>query len=996
MTKMSQRSGGTSAESRNRWPIVVVLLAAIGAGAWWLGRDEPAPVVDLDIIEGESRANGSMNLGPRDRPERVVDPRRGERASVSGIVKDQQGKPIAGAQVCAQAQSPRLASVDARKASCTTSERDGHYRIGELFGVRHRVTASAPTFIPAVHFTGQGIARRETVDLRPAMEAQNIDIVLEGGGVEIKGVVKDLAGGPIEGAQVVAGQVGVSFSGADGSFAAWVRPGGGYVNVTAEGYAAGSDNGATPGHFFEVFLTPEAVLVGKVVRVADGSPIEGARVTAEAGGWNWSQATAFTDGGGNFRLDGLAPGPYKAKAESDDALGLADEQAILGLGETSEPILIKAHPAFFIEGTIVIEGGDTCDSGWVSVTDKINDRNVYGETEPDGMLRIRGLLPGEFQVNVNCEGFVSEEKYPRVTIADKSMAGLKWPVTRGQAIRGVVVDAAGKPVPRMSVSANPKPDPSQPRAHQTQSWGSDTDEQGHFEIAGMLPGEYMVDVGSWMNPRATPAKPQQVTLPKGQDLELRLELPATGELRGKVVDEDGKPVKDVSIAIYDGVQRQQEPSADDGSFHFKDVSAGEYRVTPQRGWTSLKAPGASDDDVHGEKVTVANGSVAEVKLVVEGNAGKISGVVRDADGAPVADAFVEATRESDSAAASAGGAVRDGRWGSFWNTPHLTDQDGRFTLDDLEKGKHSLRAHRKGGGEALLEHVEHGGDVVLTIASAGRMSGVVSLKGGGAPEEFTVGIEDEQTGFSRNDHFFRSKGAWSLAEVPAGKYKVRVSSGPGSAEAEAVMAEGKDTADVRVELSPKVTVRGKVVDLAGAPVAGLRVMVSAPGTWSFGEGDEKLNITDAQGNYEVEHAPTGQVSVNVMPRNWNDEAYGWLSMPAQIAASESAVELPPIRVTKKKVKEGEVIGDLGLTLREDEPGADPMKRKLVIAVVRPGSPAAEAGLQPGDEIVSVDGTDVTGPNAYLYGTLTRVLEGTKVDLGLGRGGGAVITAGKQP
>jgi protocatechuate 3,4-dioxygenase beta subunit len=943
MTKMSPRTDAkVPAESRSRWPIVVVLLAAIAAGAWWLGKEEPLPVVDLDTIEGESRANGSMNLGPRDRPELVVDPRRGERAAISGVVKDPQGKPIAGAQVCAQAQSPRLASVDVRKASCTTSERDGHYRIGDLFGVRHRVTASAPTFIPAVHFTGQGVARRETVDLRPAMEAQNIDIVLEGGGVEIKGIVKDLAGGPIEGAQVVASQLAVSFSG------------------------------------------------------ADGSPVEGARVTAESGGWNWNQATAFTDGGGNFRLDGLTPGPYKAKAESDDAFGLADEQAILGLGETSEPVIIKTHPAFFIEGTVVIEGGDACDEGWVWVADQVNDRNTYGQTEPDGTLRIRGLLPGEFQVHANCEGFVPQEKYPRVTITDKSVAGLKWPVTRGQAIRGVVVDAAGKPVPRMSVQATPKPDPSQPRAHQTQNWGNDTDEQGRFEIAGMLAGEYMVDVGSWMNPRATPTKPTQVTLSKGKDLEMRIELPATGELRGKVLDEGGKPVQNVTIAISDGVQRQQEEAADDGSFHFKHVGAGEYRVTAQRGWTALKAPGASDDDLRGEKVTVANGAVAEVKLVVEGNAGKISGVVRDADGAPVADAFVEATRESDSAAASSGGAVRDGRWGSFWNTPHLTDQDGRFTLDDLEKGKHSLRAHRKGGGEALLEHVELGGDVVLTIASAGRMSGVVSLKGGGAPEEFTVSIEDEQTGFSRNDHFFRSKGAWSLAEVPAGKYKVRVSSGPGSAEAEAVMAEGKDTSDVKIELAPKVTVRGKVVDLSGAPVAGLRVMVSAPGTWSFGEGEEKLNITDAQGNYEVEHAPTGQVTINVMSRSWNDDEYGWMSIPAQIAASESVVQLPPIRVTKKKVKEGEAVGDLGITLKESEPGADPMTRKLVIAVVRPGSPAADAALQPGDEIVSVDGQDVTGPNAYLYYTLTQVLEGTRVDLGLGRGGGVVITAGKRP
>jgi hypothetical protein len=152
----------------------------------------------------------------------------------------------------------RVAAAGQRRRAqgqCTTSERDGHYRIGDLFGVRQRVSASAPTLFP--RSTSPVRARRgaRTVDLRPAMEAQNIDIVLEGGGVEIKGVVKDLAGGPIEGAQVVASQVAFTFSGADGSFSAWVRPGGTWVSVTAEGYTAGEDSGATPGHFFEVFLT---------------------------------------------------------------------------------------------------------------------------------------------------------------------------------------------------------------------------------------------------------------------------------------------------------------------------------------------------------------------------------------------------------------------------------------------------------------------------------------------------------------------------------------------------------------------------------------------------------------------------------------------------------------------------------------------------------------------------------------------------------------------
>ena len=52
--------------------------------------------------------------------------------------------------------------------------------------------------------------------------------------------------------------------------------------------------------------------------------------------------------------------------------------------------------------------------------------------------------------------------------------------------------------------------------------------------------------------------------------------------------------------------------------------------------------------------------------------------------------------------------MRMGRWGSFWQTPELTDPDGRFVLEDLQEGKHTLRAHRKGGGEAILEHFEIG------------------------------------------------------------------------------------------------------------------------------------------------------------------------------------------------------------------------------------------------------------------------------------------------
>jgi len=978
-----------------RMGLLVLVIVGVGLWLWW--RGDAAQVVDGAAEVANQAGAAGPGTGPRSRPALVIDPLKLNTAAVAGTVRDDKGQVIAGAQVCAQIFNRRLPSSERRKVHCVTSGRDGAYRIEGLPGVRHGVRASAPTFIPAAHERGEGAKRQEWLDLRPGQELRDIDITLQGGGVQIHGVVKDLSGGAIEGAQVV-GDNAYALTGPDGLFSLWVKPGSAWILARADGYADGHNDGVAPGHHFEVFLTPEAVLVGKVVRAADGTPVEGAQVTANGGGWSWNDATALTDAGGNFRLDGLEPGVYKARAESDDGLGMAKEQVILGLGETSAPIVIESHPAYFIEGTIVTDGGKACEAGGLNVEDHANSRSGWGEVEAGGVVRVRGLLPGEFQISARCEGYISAERYDRVTLADKSVSGLRWEVTSGRAIRGLVVDASGKGVEGLSVSAEAKPDPSKPRAQRTNAWSGNTDAEGRFELAGLLSGAYNLNVSAWNPSRATPVTPTEVSLASERDVEgVRIVLPATGELRGTVRDPQGRPVGEVDVTMRDGKRRQSVEVADDGSFHVENVAPGEYRVTAQRGWEPpMRAPGTNDDDVQGEKVSIREGGVETLQLVVAGSAEKIVGVVRDESGGPVADAFIEATLESDSATAASGGAARNGRWASFWGTPHLSDPDGRFTLTDLSPGKHTLRAHRKGGGEAILEHVEAGSDIVLTIAATGRMSGTVALRGGGAPEDFSINLEDEKTGFRRRDSFFRTNGAWSLAELPAGAFKIKASAGGGSAEIEAAMTAGQDTTGVRIELAPKVTVRGTVVDLDGKPVPGLQVSVSDNGG-SYGGGDEqKLNITDDAGRYEVAQAPTGKVRISVYPQNWRGAEYNNVWMPAVISGGESAVELPPIRVTKRQVKQGDTAGDLGLRLKQSEPGEDPLLRRNVVAVVRPGGPAAAAGLVPGDEILTVDGQAVSGANSYMFGGLTNVVPDTVITLGLARGVSVQVTAGAPP
>ena len=135
--------------------------------------------------------------------------------------------------------------------------------------------------------------------------------------------------------------------------------------------------------------------------------------------------------------------------------------------------------------------------------------------------------------------------------------------------------------------------------------------------------------------------------------------------------------------------------------------------------------------------------------------------------------------------------------------------------------------------------------------------------------------------------------------------------------------------------------------------------------------------------------------MTIMPKDWVENGYPFMSTRVQVSATTGAseVELPPLKIARNRVGEDEVAGDLGYTLRPAEPGAKPAAWRWVVGFVQPGGPASQAGLQLGDEIVRVDGVDVTGDNRHLYHGLTTVKAGATVRLGLARGETIAVTAG---
>ncbi len=998
--------------TKRRALAIAAVLLILAVAVWWQrGRSKDGAGAG-DATSGGGAGLAGATTNPRERAK--VDVHAQPKASIAGTVtSDDGGAGIAGAQVCATGWSKDLSGEETREPVCATTDDQGRYELPDLLPANYSLTASAPTYIPA-RYEKPG-ERWSSVRLAAGQRETGIDIALRGGAVEVHGTVVDIGGGTVAGALVSVGSGGwwggnasaVTRSDAEGNFSAWAKPGNVSVNASADGYAAGWKSGVAPGQHFEVRLTPESVLAGRVVEAGSDRPVERALVSVEGefsfGNYGGS-GSAFTDSEGKFRITRISPGRYKPSASGMGLFGEARQSVRVGLGETVDGIVIEVHAAFVVTGKIVIgETDEPCTRGSVSLREQDKDLRRSAGTEPDGSVEFRAVLPGTYKVSVSCQEWLEEDEYPDLVVADKDVLDQVWKVHTGAVIRGLVKTSTGEPVSDANVRGQAT-GAADPRGQRT--WGWDQSERdGTYKMTGLVGGTYNVSVNVQGYPE--PEEPTKVEVAEGGEAVHDIVLEAGGRIEGAVVDEHGKPVAGARVRAQSNARwggwRNNTTTRDDGTFAIEGVRPGVARViaTSGRGswWggSALKAPGASDDDTHGKEVTVKAGQTEHVRLVVESQSGVIRGRVVDSDGNPVTDAFVDAQRESEAAGVSGGAAGRRSRW-SWGGKPVLTDTDGRFELEELSPGKYTVRAYRRGGGDALAEGVEVGSDVIVTIETTGSIAGTVRVDGGSPPEIFTISVSDRAAGFSRSERFFRTHGEWTMDDLPAGKFMVSVSAGEGTAKQEVELAQGQETGNIHFVLEALAKVTGTFVALdTGKPLPGLRVMarpVKGGGSMSYSWGDDEKNkITDAEGRFELERVAPGKVWISAFPLSWEDAEYGWSRRLATVEAGKTT-DVGTIKVARRRIKGRERGGDLGFTLKQNEPDVEPEDIVLEVALVRADGPAANSGLQVGDVITSIDGHEVTGTNVSLYYALARVPEGTAITLGLKRGDNVQITAAK--
>lgn len=589
-------------------------------------------------------------------------------------------------------------------------------------------------------------------------------------------------------------------------------------------------------------------------------------------------AIVRTDANGDFVIAQLRAASYRLEARKDDAVSATID---VELSARSAPVTLILVPAATLNVRVVSAQDDRpIANALVRVAPGNSDLGPVevvreARTDATGVARIRGLNP------VSNHGVYAEATgYAGATtnvLAGANPERQAWAAVirlhAGGVVVGRVLDKQGRPVAGASLrwytgeaAKDADQVPGLFSTHQgvvrmsTVRSGSD----GRFRMpAGVGPG---VLEAAHPSHRLGFARGVVVA---GGELALDVVVEGGAKLAGVVLDAAGNPVAGAEvIATKPGLSHQQmfmdmyrfRATTDRfGEFAFAGLDRDELSLAA---WS---AEGASEL-VHVDLRATAEQTGVVIELT---RTGQITGVVLDGDGKPAPHAQVTFFVATQTVTPPAGVTLEAAMPALIANPRSqgvvIAGEDGRFVITGLVDGEYQLTARRSKAlsvapvfGEARLDKIRPGQDVKLSLPGVGSLSGRIVADGGAL-----TGLTVAAAGWQKDTSYppgraVSGDGRFKLAEVPAGRYGIKVSGGNvidwASAEGYDVVA-GRDTDVGTIHVTRGVPARdGVVVDSAGAPV------VAAQVTMQLAIGGAMRNVedvTDDRGAFTVPAVPYG-------------------------------------------------------------------------------------------------------------------------------------------